>query len=586
MKKLFLFLSVSLLFHTAYAQTFVSTEPSKKNVVLEEFTGINCPYCPDGHRIANGIAAANPGRFWAINIHAGNFAPTGSTNYHSPDGDVIHNNYLSQISGYPCGMINRSGVLGRGNWGSRTNSYLNQQSCVNVAAQGTLDFTARTLNLIVEVYYTAASAEAENFLSVAMVQNNIYGPQSSGSTNPDQYVGGTSSTSYRHMHILRDMVSPVWGESITNTAAESFFTITYTYDIPENINNIPVVMQDLEFIVWVAEKEKNNILTANESELIYENIPFIAPNINRLKERYVVSCESESSISLEVRAGSDPVNSLEVSYSVANEDPQIFTWIGDREIPMMMYDTINLPVFEMKPNTNQKITAKLTKVNGIDIETKEFPITLKKNIADAEGNFFLVFELKTDRYGSEVTWKFFDQTDNILMEGGPYPDLPSNGTTTHTYYLDAWEYGCYRLEVYDSYGDGINSGSGAGGFKVYKELDGKIILSDNGKFGSQATYMIVLEEQPPVSICQIPTEEKFTIFPNPANEQLTIDNGELTIENVKIYDIMGRIVFNSQFSTLNSQLKIDVFHLPDGVYFVKITTETNVITRRIIKQTN
>ena len=35
------------------AQTpqFVSTEAANKNVVLEEFTGINCGFCPDGHKI-------------------------------------------------------------------------------------------------------------------------------------------------------------------------------------------------------------------------------------------------------------------------------------------------------------------------------------------------------------------------------------------------------------------------------------------------------------------------------------------------------------------------------------------------------
>ena len=33
------------------AQTNVSTTPENKNVVLEEFTGISCPYCPDGHAI-------------------------------------------------------------------------------------------------------------------------------------------------------------------------------------------------------------------------------------------------------------------------------------------------------------------------------------------------------------------------------------------------------------------------------------------------------------------------------------------------------------------------------------------------------
>lgn len=55
---------------TVKAQQYVSTTPSNRNVILEEFTGRNCGYCPDGHVIANQISANNPGRFWAVNVHA------------------------------------------------------------------------------------------------------------------------------------------------------------------------------------------------------------------------------------------------------------------------------------------------------------------------------------------------------------------------------------------------------------------------------------------------------------------------------------------------------------------------------------
>lgn len=54
-----------LLSSALFAQTFVSTEVANKNVILEEYTGINCGNCPDGHRIANQIIAAHPGRAWA-----------------------------------------------------------------------------------------------------------------------------------------------------------------------------------------------------------------------------------------------------------------------------------------------------------------------------------------------------------------------------------------------------------------------------------------------------------------------------------------------------------------------------------------
>jgi hypothetical protein len=47
-------------------------------VVLEELTGINCQYCPDGHLRAKQIADANPGRVVLVNIHAGGYATPGA----------------------------------------------------------------------------------------------------------------------------------------------------------------------------------------------------------------------------------------------------------------------------------------------------------------------------------------------------------------------------------------------------------------------------------------------------------------------------------------------------------------------------
>jgi len=71
MKKLFSFLSFLLIASSFFAQTIVSTSPENKNVILEEFTGIHCGYCPDGHAIAQGIQDDNPDDVFIINIHTG-----------------------------------------------------------------------------------------------------------------------------------------------------------------------------------------------------------------------------------------------------------------------------------------------------------------------------------------------------------------------------------------------------------------------------------------------------------------------------------------------------------------------------------
>ena len=77
-------------------------------------------------------------------------------------------------------------------------------------------------------------------------------------------------------------------------------------------------------------------------------------------------------------------------------------------------------------------------------------------------------------------------------------------------------------------------------------------------------------------------ELRITVFPNPANEQLTINNEQLIINNVEIFDVMGRPVVGSNLC-VRPATTIDISHLPSGVYFVKIYTENGVVTQKVVK---
>ena len=70
------------------------------------------------------------------------------------------------------------------------------------------------------------------------------------------------------------------------------------------------------------------------------------------------------------------------------------------------------------------------------------------------------------------------------------------------------------------------------------------------------------------------------IYPNPTTGQLTIDNGELKINSIEIFDVYGRIIVNCQLSIVNS---IDISDLANGVYFLKISTEKGMVTKKIVK---
>jgi hypothetical protein len=68
------------------------------------------------------------------------------------------------------------------------------------------------------------------------------------------------------------------------------------------------------------------------------------------------------------------------------------------------------------------------------------------------------------------------------------------------------------------------------------------------------------------------TNHELRVFPNPTTGQLTIKNEQLTIENVEIYDIVGKKLSNFNFQLSTNE--IDISHLANGMYFLKIDGKT------------
>jgi endoglucanase len=78
------------------------------------------------------------------------------------------------------------------------------------------------------------------------------------------------------------------------------------------------------------------------------------------------------------------------------------------------------------------------------------------------------------------------------------------------------------------------------------------------------------------------TNNRFEIFPNPAQNSITINS--LTVENVVItvYDLNGRIVINT--SEVGKQYNIDVNKIPTGIYLMKISGSDKTEMIKFIKK--
>lgn len=72
------------------------------------------------------------------------------------------------------------------------------------------------------------------------------------------------------------------------------------------------------------------------------------------------------------------------------------------------------------------------------------------------------------------------------------------------------------------------------------------------------------------------------VFPNPTTDKITIESTNQSLINAILYDIKGNNVY--ELSNINSEkLSIDCNKFNNGVYFLKIQTNTNTTTTKIIK---
>jgi len=76
-------------------------------------------------------------------------------------------------------------------------------------------------------------------------------------------------------------------------------------------------------------------------------------------------------------------------------------------------------------------------------------------------------------------------------------------------------------------------------------------------------------------------EEPTNIYPNPAHDQLTIENTSSLIQNIRLYDLSGKTI--QKVSNINQyQITIPLSEVQQGLYFINVTCDKGVITKKVI----
>jgi len=564
-KKITLGVLLSFFGFCAIAQTIVSTNPENRKVILEEFTGVNCTFCPDGHAIAQALQDNNPDNVFLVNIHSGGYAvPNGNQpDFRTQWGEAIDDQ--SGLIGYPAGTINRQNFPGleqgdggttamsRGQWAAAASTVLNQGSYVNVGVQAVLNVQTNTMVIDVEAYYTDNSPEATNKFNVAILQNNTLGAQ----------IGGNMGDNYNHMHRLIDMVTGQWGVDITNTTAGSLYNNQFTYTIPTDNNGIAIEVGDLEVVVFVTETTQ--LITSGSG--VYPTITGL-DNANDVNLRSVADIEATCATSVSPlvniqNLGQNDITSVEITYDVNGGTPQTYTWTGS--LTSLQSTDIELPEIDFTSQATNTINAS---VANDDLNDNNQSSTSFEGALETAGTIDLT--VTTDDWAEEVSWNFKDSSGSIL-ESGSY-NQSSDDQTTFEYTFN-FDDDCIKFSAFDAYGDGLTAG-GNGGIEL-KDANGVVVYPFNGDYGSgfaiefNSNGILGLGDNDFASV---------ELYPNPTSSVLNISKAENA--TVEIFNILGQVMTIK--TNISSQETFDVSGYAAGAYMAKISNAGLTTTKKFV----
>ena len=187
-----------------------------RNVLIEEFTAVRCNNCPLGHSDLKNLENQHGERIVVVGVHSGPLStpyPNPRYDFRTPESTFI-DSYLGGVLLQPSAAINRtrfpaetSLILDRPKWTGYIESELAQNAPVNIYLTSEYDPATRIVKLNMRNRFSQDLTDTLA-ITVAITESNMVEDQKL----PDNSV----DTGYTHKHVLRKIITPFSGRTITN----------------------------------------------------------------------------------------------------------------------------------------------------------------------------------------------------------------------------------------------------------------------------------------------------------------------------------------------------------------------------------
>ncbi len=578
----------------------VSTESAPAHILLEEFTGLHCSYCPQAHAIANNLTYVAGDRVHVMAVHVGHLA--------APNGDEVdlraacgETFYAWQgEGGMPSGNINRTVYpecgradgysLYRSEWAAVAKRLLASEipAPLNLYVEARLDTANGNIYIVVEAY-AAVSADRPLYLNVALTENFVPGTQA-----------GSNLRTYLHRHVLRDMVTGVTGDTLKSeeTVQGAYLRRDYIYKLPEKFNNRTPNPANLACLVFVTDSA-HAVLNSTETDVespFKATLDYLQIDLHNLEKTYGGPVYEV----YVVNPSDDTLRSLTFTFDL-NGDTRTYRLDGLCLLPKTE-SVVGLETdFDAyKFQKTNVYTLRLTEANGRAVESNQIKDKFSQPLTLPAAAFKVAFT--SDLYGSESTVSLTNERGEALYEAGPFADGECKTYTSGLF--EAVAGAVYTFRVTDAFRDGANRipANGAGfdaepGIRLLTETDSVFYKSGIGVYGHLISFRLGGTESDTLSAEANVRVPVFTarLQPNPAQTQTVLQVEGLDPDaevRVSIYNLQGHLMETrcgrpqaTAQSWAGLTLSFQVSDYPQGLYLVRMEQNgLQQVIKLIIKQ--
>lgn len=215
--------------NTSTTPDVTTTARYVQNVILEDYTGLNCGYCPGAHNYLVKAKTAYGDNVIDVEIHPSAYEAPNSIFLYKPSDAILG---VFSINGFPAIRLNRTTSVSYGaNPTNDLKSVLKTTSGAALSSTLGLSITSTisgsNLNITVKSRFSKATSSVKLVLYV--LESGLVGDQHSyfNADSNSPYYGQGQVLKYSHDGVLKVSASDILGDNLPAQEAGSEYTKTY-----------------------------------------------------------------------------------------------------------------------------------------------------------------------------------------------------------------------------------------------------------------------------------------------------------------------------------------------------------------------